>query len=162
LDAGDGAGDDARLAATNCTFSALDGPAVVFANGGGTTLKADLKYCAFVPGSTGTVFESEDTATALTLNGTTNAFYEFGTYFADTGGGGLTDNLTGTQSNKTTDALILSDGYHLSHGSPLINVYTLQAGDETVDRDNNTRPEHNLCEIGADEYRPSGFMFKFK
>ena len=137
----------ASLTATNCTLSDLDGPAVLFDPAYGA-ISATLKYSALVPGVGGTVFQNND-ASALTLNGDYNAFYEYTTFAS----GVVTNNLTNSLDFAAGSAGLGADGYHLASGSPLINAYPWQAGDPAVDIDGAPRP-YLAGDIGADELPP--------
>ncbi|MCG3179381.1 MAG: hypothetical protein BIFFINMI_01716 [Phycisphaerae bacterium] len=154
LDAPGNSGE--RLTATNSTFSDLGGPAAVFGdNGTSTILEAILNYVAFVlRDPSATIFENLDANRQLALIGDLNAFYEYLTYFANTGGGGLNDTLTSSLDAPAGDAMLDADGYHLLAGSPLANQYTPSGGDPLVDIEGDIRPDVTLADIGADEAYP--------
>jgi hypothetical protein len=141
-----------RVVATNCTFSALGGPCVIWAdNGTSTVLDGTFRNCAFAPGGSATNFVSEDANRSLVLSGTNNAFYAYGTFSAAVAGGGVTDNMTGSILAPAANAGLAADGYHLAAGSPLLDKYALAADDPNVDIDGDARPQKKAADIGCDE-----------
>jgi hypothetical protein len=153
LDAG--GNNSELLAATNCTFSNIRGVAVIWGeNGTSTTLGGNFYYCVFAPGGSATNFVNEDSNRQLTLGGYTNAVYEYGTFYSTTNAAGLTYSLLNTTTNPVALAKIASsDGYHLQRGSPLADVYPVQALDPAKDIDGDSRPlpAGGKGDIGADE-----------
>lgn len=141
------------ITATNCTFSALGGPCVVWGDSGNGTesLVGSFYMCAFAPGGSATVFESQDVNKGLVLNGLANGFYQYGTFAVGPDGYAPMDNITDSAREGGTAAGLDTDGWHLLRGAPLIDKYTVGATDPATDIDGDVRALGSTGDIGCDE-----------